>query len=372
MTDNSPQLGGQSDDLSPMISSVQTRVIADARGAYLAGNLRTLVDSMTEQQAQTFKHALIQFAWDSIAATLDQVRDEDRFTPNLYDEVYLVRDWLVQPRSETLDAIEQVLLAYDHQVHNYEHCLYELLKATWQEPIRDFLAAPYAVAYGCWQGSRAGSKVLITCIERWQLEMAWAIHRGLSLPPYPRTDSAAVELALTDLPRMYHERNFKALVLALTPGQLAQFRIALINEGTRRVREMLTPAQHSEIHQIFDDLVAWRDDPSHPTEEETDQFRERMKTIHRHDSAYQVMWPLIGLFEDTWTAFQSNVEETTGSATSWLANIQGYWAETQEHIRVPPGQIFSTWVWRFTFEWCVETAWAILHDDPVPPLELMP
>src|SRR5687768_15441507 len=57
-TDNSPQLGGQSDDLSPMISSVQTRVIADARGAYLAGNFKALIEMLGEEQRRVFRSAI--------------------------------------------------------------------------------------------------------------------------------------------------------------------------------------------------------------------------------------------------------------------------------------------------------------------------
>jgi hypothetical protein len=43
-TGNEPMLPRDHDD-SPMISSVQTRAIADARGAYLVGNLDAVIDS---------------------------------------------------------------------------------------------------------------------------------------------------------------------------------------------------------------------------------------------------------------------------------------------------------------------------------------
>jgi hypothetical protein len=49
-------------DASPMISSVQTRAIADARGAYVVGNLKGLITAMSKVQQLRFKEALIQQA----------------------------------------------------------------------------------------------------------------------------------------------------------------------------------------------------------------------------------------------------------------------------------------------------------------------
>src|SRR5688500_8594422 len=57
-----PQIGGQATDNSPMISSVVTKVIADARGAYLAGNLGALWDRMNEDQRRVFQRGLVRQA----------------------------------------------------------------------------------------------------------------------------------------------------------------------------------------------------------------------------------------------------------------------------------------------------------------------
>src|SRR5688572_15933880 len=54
-----PMLPRDHDD-SPMISSVQTRAIADARGAYLVGNLRALTAKMDADQQMRFRQALMQ------------------------------------------------------------------------------------------------------------------------------------------------------------------------------------------------------------------------------------------------------------------------------------------------------------------------
>src|SRR5688572_259845 len=56
-TGDEPMLPNSSDN-SPMISSVLTRVIADARGAYLAGNLKALWDHMNPGQQLRFRQEL--------------------------------------------------------------------------------------------------------------------------------------------------------------------------------------------------------------------------------------------------------------------------------------------------------------------------
>jgi len=62
MTDNkSPELSGKRDDLppvsgrEPVLTGHNAKVLADRRGAYLAGNLEALIDMMSEEQCLRFK-----------------------------------------------------------------------------------------------------------------------------------------------------------------------------------------------------------------------------------------------------------------------------------------------------------------------------
>jgi hypothetical protein len=57
-TGDEPMLPRDHDD-APMISSAQTRAIADVRGAYLVGNLRTMVEKMDADQQMRFRQALM-------------------------------------------------------------------------------------------------------------------------------------------------------------------------------------------------------------------------------------------------------------------------------------------------------------------------
>jgi hypothetical protein len=59
LSGDEPMLPQPGDDASPMISGRGTKVIADARGAYLAGNLKALVEAMNEDQQLRFRQALV-------------------------------------------------------------------------------------------------------------------------------------------------------------------------------------------------------------------------------------------------------------------------------------------------------------------------
>ena len=58
-TGDEPMLPQPADDNSPMISGRGTKIIADMRGAYLAGNLAALIQHMDETQQSRFKTAML-------------------------------------------------------------------------------------------------------------------------------------------------------------------------------------------------------------------------------------------------------------------------------------------------------------------------
>jgi len=60
MSDKSPEMSGARDDLpisgrEPVLTGHNARVLADRRGAYLAGNLAALISMMSEKQRLQFK-----------------------------------------------------------------------------------------------------------------------------------------------------------------------------------------------------------------------------------------------------------------------------------------------------------------------------
>ena len=72
-TGDEPMLPQPADDNSPMISGRGTKIIADARGAYLAGNLKALVEFMNEDQHKRFKALLWQEAVTVLRKTFHMV-----------------------------------------------------------------------------------------------------------------------------------------------------------------------------------------------------------------------------------------------------------------------------------------------------------
>src|SRR5262245_5105766 len=58
-TGDEPALPQPADDNAPMISGRGTKIIADARGAYLAGNLRVLTELMTSEQSKRYREVVL-------------------------------------------------------------------------------------------------------------------------------------------------------------------------------------------------------------------------------------------------------------------------------------------------------------------------
>src|SRR5687768_5412464 len=111
-TDDSPALGGRSDDNAPMISSVLTHVIVSARGAYTVGNLDALIELMEPSQKLLFKHRIIQQAFDIVLPVITQMPDTQRNYPELLDVVDSVQEWLARPDDELLEPLHPLL--YDN------------------------------------------------------------------------------------------------------------------------------------------------------------------------------------------------------------------------------------------------------------------
>src|SRR5688500_20166348 len=95
--DNSPALGGRSDDNAPMISSVQTRVIVSARGAYTVGNLDALVGHMSAEQRLAYKRAIIRQILGVFKA---EIAERASTSPALHDLLADMDRWLDEPTDD--------------------------------------------------------------------------------------------------------------------------------------------------------------------------------------------------------------------------------------------------------------------------------
>jgi hypothetical protein len=190
-SDNAPALGGQSNDgssgdASPMISSVQTRVIADARGAYLARNLDALIKHLSPTQQITFKQAVVRQCVHLLEQRLpaDEPNDQGQ-----YEGVRFGRQWLANPDSVDIQAgmTMAVAEAIDggvryHDYHEiflqpiYVICSTDLLYAA-REAVRTASVTAF------WEPRGADVYQSAEAAYRWQIEAAWAILRNQPVPP---------------------------------------------------------------------------------------------------------------------------------------------------------------------------------------------
>jgi hypothetical protein len=370
--DDSPALGGRSDDNAPMISSVLTRVIVSARGAYLTGNLRALVRLMREPQVASFKHAIIQNLWDSINP-VERILHLDVRIDELIEAASLVEQWLEHPTDTQINQIRQAMGT--DAIDNYDSWLGDLLLATASTSIFDTCKLTITAAL-LDQDEFSGSNIALQSIlKQWQLDTAWAILREQRVPPYPATDQQTLSYALTDLPRMYREKNFDALVQAFTLDQRHQFRHSILSVALNHLQKMLPRSPFQTIGQEWLRVMAkWLDKPAMPDAAAVERFNNTMRERYYRlylDTTYRAFRELILAFEATRSTGLPFSAISFNDAMSHITVVVFNY-----HIVKSPRPLHDTAlepIWqrvRYRIEdWQLEAAWAILHDYPVPPLE---
>jgi hypothetical protein len=184
--DDSPALGGQSTDDSPMISSVQTRVIADARGAYLAGNLDALIKHLSPAQQVTFKQEVVRQCVHLLEQRLpgDETNDQGQ-----YAGVRFGRQWLANPDSVDIQAAMTMAVAeaIDGGVryHDYHEIflqpIYIIGSTDLLYAAREAVRTASVTAF--WQPNGKDVYQSAEAALHWQVEAAWAILRHQPVPP---------------------------------------------------------------------------------------------------------------------------------------------------------------------------------------------
>ena len=106
MTDNdrSPSLSGESsDDLTgrePVISGVGSKLLADMRGAYLAGNVEGLLNLMDDDQQLAFKRWNVDLGLRKVRPVIHYFEEDCPDEPRLRRQVAGAEEWLQQPDSD--------------------------------------------------------------------------------------------------------------------------------------------------------------------------------------------------------------------------------------------------------------------------------
>jgi hypothetical protein len=179
--DNSPSLGGQSNDLSPMISSVQTRVIADARGAYLAGNLHALIHLMTSDQQQQFQQSMLKHTLSTIRLVFESRPRYHRELEWVSGLAYLVEN----PNTLDFEAIrDEINMEVQGRGSHSLTTLLNFIAALRPDPVQAIVQrCRIALIYlGVCHIDQAKDRV-----DKWQVEAAWAILRNAPIPPLELT-----------------------------------------------------------------------------------------------------------------------------------------------------------------------------------------
>lgn len=115
MTDRSPELSNARTDLpltgeEPVIKGVYSRIVVDRRSAYLAGNMKALLEMMTDEQHQSFRR------WNTVVAlrlaesVLPLARLPRPDAPQPRTMITAIKAWLANPTEDNAAAIRSARL----------------------------------------------------------------------------------------------------------------------------------------------------------------------------------------------------------------------------------------------------------------------
>jgi hypothetical protein len=372
-TGDEPQLGGQSDNLSPMISSVQTRVIVSARGAYTVGNLPALIEMMNDQQRLEFQLVTIRPVYTYIWANILQRRPAEPQLPILYELAHRVEGWLQQTTHADFPLLQNSLTAIESasQTEEEKQLYYVLrrvadmpldlstegvLDAPFMNLIEDFVSLPYFTSLSGWQ-----------VIDQWRLDLAWSILTASAQPGDPIIEGDRIRLTHVDLRTLYERGNLAVLTYMMTYEQMTAFRaiilpVMLEHIGRISFPESLQPA----VGTWLVTFSRWLQEFNQPTAQQYYDFTVAMNRL-RGGSDY--------LQKAIWTAGRSLrllsgdgdlfIENCSYGADS-IALASGY--ASAANAQVEPDTVAER-VTNHLKKWHLEVAWAILNDAPIPPLE---
>ena len=159
--DLSPMLSQPATDNAPMISGRGTKIIADARGAYLARNLDGLIEHMDETQRQRLTDAFIHQVVIFARRLLEDERDNSELHALLPD----IERMLNQPTVEHADIVLERRIIQPSIVH----LTGRLIKHPFAEGAFVFAAIQSRELLGL---SFADA---IEWAHNWRLETAWAV-----------------------------------------------------------------------------------------------------------------------------------------------------------------------------------------------------
>jgi hypothetical protein len=363
-----PRLGGTGEDDAPMISSVQTRVIADARGAYLAGNFRALIKLLNDDQRRAFGAALVTQALWHVDRLVESGYASDRHA------IAEIRSWLadLEPVSAeryanlaqffVLDGTETHLIS---QLAMYAQRFISYYVVLHDEVIGARFAGTIAAAVsdlehfhtvGSWDraDTHRASRRAVSAARRWQAEAIRALLQNRELP-------ALEGFISEDAQGEYRSHNLPALIERMTAQQRSRFKRALLMQLASSLTARDVDADLAEGWQtLISALNAWVAAQS-SAETVIISAQQVIQTIERR------LWD---------SRLPVPTEPRPYRIMRIAQDVKKMMTDGDDLERIAEGIAITLleqgWSGRSPNWWQIESAWAILHDDPIPPLEIAP
>jgi hypothetical protein len=366
-TDDSPALGGQAPDDAPMISSVQTRVIADARGAYLAGNLDALIGHMGTEQQRQFRRALVEMALYYLEPLSPEQWDSPYRTPS----VEVARAFLAARTSESIRAAIEAsrtvhmigdgpFLAPDEQEYvmdKWSIVIARVIQGSRKTELMNLDGAA-AEAMGILPTTDEASYFALKSIFRQRiLDGAWELLHGREVSLARPVPGSEIDATLTDADRMYLDGNWVALVRLMNAERQMRFKKRIVRQSIA-LAEALPPleGQDKRGYALLEAVHRWLEDQGQDV-----QPLQALAAVNP-GIAEGLVWG--GRREIEHYAASCNA---VGAAAEKDVTRAAHMALLIEYFR----SVRDTPVlrrWRVAEQWRLDTAWAILHDQDPPPI----
>lgn len=339
-TGDEPQLGGlpQDTDLSPMIGGRGRRIVVSPQGAYAVGNIRALIGLMEDAQRQEFQRIVV----TTLIDVCEQLHPQLVLYQNRAREVLnLARQWLSEPTvTNGLALVNPLLdnqsLIFDavnnrprfHLSHN-QGAVFGL--DAFEDLLAHMVNEPEMLA-------RYTPQTRFTDY-RWKLEVAWALLHGEPTPDY--------ETFITDdITGIYRAGNAHGLTRRMDEIQQHRFKQAVMQKFIEHILSFKLEAISSKEGQhLLKILRLWQDESDwRIIRRLNDEFRRLFnQNPDRH------MRDLLRI---------SSAADPLTYYAGW--NVDGVKRAFQEVGWKPQLNDLQRWY--------VESAWAILNDQPIPPL----
>jgi hypothetical protein len=353
-TGDEPALGGWSEGNSPMISSVQTHVFASARGAYVTGNPRALIKLIKPEQ----KLKLRQFLVEGTLREMETFLADSGHRGECEHYVEAIRDWLNNPGETVHNRLADLRGTVDAlPEYRMRRGLYHLMSIILKDDPVFYTQSAIIIIVKPEHRLRTA---LRSVVDEWLLESAWAFIR-LKLPAIALATTVDVlEAVRADADRMHREARVDVLIDLMSVEQQHQFRQTLLTHTMNHVTSILAAQdldqQERDWLQKLQALIRGE------FTLERHELRAWYRQIADSGSRY-------------FSAFCSIISAMTSFSLFSLALSCENTTTFVDGFEKPPGKL--RWrprsdTRRQVRHWQADAAWAILHDTPIPPLELEP